>query len=576
MMANPNSIPEEMDFTNYTCAQIVSEFSGQDRCSILMESGACEEEGIINFNHIVYCILQGNVAGSMVLLVIWAMTLFYFLGLTADSFLSPNMISLSKCFRMPEHVAGVTFLAFANGAPDLFSVFSAVKKGPDTASMAFGALFGAALFVCSMVVGLIAFLFPFRFKRRPFTRDVLVFVIALSTVLAIMKDGKITLVESIVMVSLYGVYVLVVVIGHSVYSSEWFQRIDPLSKNKDSNAMLVPLPDEPLSEETSFSSLPSDSYATGSGRGSARHKESVMYGQFEMIERVDSDITHFGYVEPTKMGRLLAALNPIDNDEWQDGPCYSKALQVFRAPFLLILRISTPVIRADHPEGWCQPLFCLQCITTPLAMLFLTKMRGPVHYFDGVPDWGIGVAVGSMVACIIFLTTSATKTPLIFPWLSSIGFLTAVTWIYFIATMAVDLLGTVGLLCGVSDAILGLLVLGMGNSIGDLASNLAVARNGYPGMAASACFGAPALNTLIGIGGSYLYVTSKAPGEAEIFEIADDERELMTSGFWLLGQLVFSLVYVTLNKFNADRKYGFFNTIVYVSFIVTAVLLEIY
>lgn len=188
-----------------------------------------------------------------------SMILNSFCGCFAALIMVLNLTGFSVGLRI-EHVAGVTFLAFANGAPDLFSVFSAVKKGPGTASMAFGALFGAALFVCSMVVGLIAFLYPFRFKRRPFTRDILVFVIALSTLLAIMNDGKITLVESIVMVALYGLYVLVVVVGHSVYSSEWFQRIDPMSKDKHSNSMLVPLSSESLSEETSFSSIPSGAY----------------------------------------------------------------------------------------------------------------------------------------------------------------------------------------------------------------------------------------------------------------------------------------------------------------------------
>jgi sodium/potassium/calcium exchanger 6 len=77
-----------------------------------------------------------------------------------------------------EHIAGVTFLAFANASPDLFSVFSAINDGPETASMAFGAAFGATLFVCTIVLGSIMLVQPFQFKRRPFLRDVILILIA--------------------------------------------------------------------------------------------------------------------------------------------------------------------------------------------------------------------------------------------------------------------------------------------------------------------------------------------------------------------------------------------------------------
>lgn len=57
-----------------------------------------------------------------------------------------------------------------------------------------------------------------------------------------------------------------------------------------------------------------------------------------------------------------------------------------------------------------------------------------------------------------------------------------------------------GILMGISNAILGLTVLAWGNSIGDFVSNLTVAKQGFPRMAVGAAYGGPALNILIGIG----------------------------------------------------------------------------
>lgn len=94
-------------------------------------------------------------------------------------------------------------MAFANGAPDLFSVFSAVNDGPETASMAFGAAFGAALFVCTIVLGTIMLIQPFQFKRRPFFRDITLFLVAVLGVFAVIINGQIGIAQAFGLVLLY-------------------------------------------------------------------------------------------------------------------------------------------------------------------------------------------------------------------------------------------------------------------------------------------------------------------------------------------------------------------------------------
>ncbi|MBW0469286.1 hypothetical protein O181_009001 [Austropuccinia psidii MF-1] len=54
----------------------------------------------------------------------------------------------------------------------------------------------------------------------------------------------------------------------------------------------------------------------------------------------------------------------------------------------------------------------------------------------------------------------------------------------------------------ISDAILGLTIFGIGNSLGDFIANVTIARMGFPVMAISACFRGfrSMLNILLGIG----------------------------------------------------------------------------
>jgi len=113
-------------------------------------------------------------------------------------------------------VAGVTFLAFGNGSPDVFSTFSAMKR--DSGSLAIGELFGAASFIVSCVVGSMCIIKPFKVDRYPFLRDVGFFSAAVSMLLVVLWDGRIYAWEAWTLVLIYAVYVLVVVVG------SWWER----------------------------------------------------------------------------------------------------------------------------------------------------------------------------------------------------------------------------------------------------------------------------------------------------------------------------------------------------------------
>ena len=53
----------------------------------------------------------------------------YTLSSTADDYLSPSLETISTKVGMSESVAGVTLLAFGNGAPDVMAAISAAEGG---------------------------------------------------------------------------------------------------------------------------------------------------------------------------------------------------------------------------------------------------------------------------------------------------------------------------------------------------------------------------------------------------------------------------------------------------------------
>jgi sodium/potassium/calcium exchanger 6 len=149
-------------------------------------------------------------------LVIWLVFLFSTIGISASDFFCPNLATVADTLGLDENVAGVTFLAFGNGSPDVFSTFSAMRS--NTGSLAVGELFGAASFIVTCVVGSMCIIRPFKVEKFPFLRDVGFFFIAVSLVIVVLWDGRLILLEALLLVGLYFTYVCVVIIG------SWWER----------------------------------------------------------------------------------------------------------------------------------------------------------------------------------------------------------------------------------------------------------------------------------------------------------------------------------------------------------------
>ncbi|EGN98708.1 hypothetical protein SERLA73DRAFT_168326 [Serpula lacrymans var. lacrymans S7.3] len=149
-------------------------------------------------------------------LLFWLFFLFSTLGISASDFFTPNLATIAQLLGLDENVAGVTFLAFGNGSPDVFSTFSAMRA--NSGSLAIGELLGAASFIVSCVVGSMCIIKPFRVDKVPFIRDVGFFTAAVGLLLVILWDGQIHSWEAGALVVLYIIYALVVIVG------SWWER----------------------------------------------------------------------------------------------------------------------------------------------------------------------------------------------------------------------------------------------------------------------------------------------------------------------------------------------------------------
>ena len=139
------------------------------------------------------------------------MLLLSLLASTADNYFCLIMNSIVEKLHIPPSIAGVTFLAFGNGSPDVFSLIIAVFSG--NTEIGVGANVGAGMFVTSIVAGCVAVFSDCVVNRRAFLRDSLFYLGCIIYLIFVFFDSKIKLWEALGFILLYILYIVFVFVS---------------------------------------------------------------------------------------------------------------------------------------------------------------------------------------------------------------------------------------------------------------------------------------------------------------------------------------------------------------------------
>ncbi|KAL4919382.1 Sodium/calcium exchanger protein-domain-containing protein [Aspergillus aurantiobrunneus] len=186
--------------------------NASDKCAFVRSNCLDDEDGFLSYLQLYYCTLADVKPLAFIIIMLWLSLLFSTIGIAASDFLCIDLSTLASFLGLSESLTGVTFLAFGNGSPDVFSTFAAMRS--NSGSLAIGELIGAAGFITSVVAGSMALVRPFRVARRSFVRDVGYFVVAITLSMVLLADGHLRVWESAAMVALYCFYVILVVTWH--------------------------------------------------------------------------------------------------------------------------------------------------------------------------------------------------------------------------------------------------------------------------------------------------------------------------------------------------------------------------
>ncbi|KAI3614599.1 hypothetical protein CBS9595_003870 [Malassezia furfur] len=222
-------------------------------------------------------------------------------------------------------------------------------------------------------------------------------------------------------------------------------------------------------------------------------------------------------------------------------------------------------------------LVALQCALVPALVLHVLGVPQAAAWRHAAMGAGaaaggvLGVGVARRMAALPGADTSAQlqRCALL---RSAAGFGVGLLWIVVSVDQVLALLHALGYVCGWSEAMLGLTLFALGNSLGDMVTNLSVARLGHPLMALSACFASPLTNLLLGIGASTTWTRLVRPAHGPF--VFARSATLVLSSYTLLAMLVSLLVVLPLHGFRTNRTLGGVFLLTYAVVMATNVYLE--
>ncbi|XP_027174064.1 cation/calcium exchanger 1-like [Coffea eugenioides] len=488
-----------------------------ERCLYVKSHQGCQPQGYISYLELFHCTFSPRLGYT--LLAIWLVLLFYLLGDTASSYFCTSLEGLSRCLRLSPTIAGVTLLSLGNGAPDVFSSIISFMGDGNTEDIGLNSILGGAFFVSSVVVGIISISISHQGRKissSSFTRNVSFLLFCLCCLLLIIIMGKINLWGALSFLALYFIY------AGSIFASEILAKGE---KEAESAA------------KTESWRLPLTRSFVKNGQELSTELQTPLLG----FADDDSPILN-NYDEDN-----LQILKHKDTVRC----CFWKTLFILELPLDLPRKLTIPII---SEERWSKPIALMSTALAPVLLAVIWNF----HYQKSwLPVYIIAASLGIASALLLFCTSDESNPPrkYQFLWLAE-AFLLSIIWTYILAQELISLLVSLGIILGISHSIMGLTVLAWGNSLGDLVSNVTMARRGGPAgaqTAISGCYAGPIFNIIVGLGLS-LTLSSWNVFPSSLV-LTKDPSVYVTFGFLMVG-LIWVLVVLTNRNMRLDRFLG--------------------
>ncbi len=572
----------------------------------------------INFYYLHFCTFNSHYYLTIPIFTIILIILFYLLSDTSNNFLGYSLTKLVDKLKINQNIAGVTILAFGNGASDVISSLVASNE-IEGLEFAIGSLIGGGMFITSLVFGLVIYYGNnLSVNSEFYNRDIILYIISVVYLILICLYGKINLGITFGFFIIYIIYVGLAIyqdrkhrIPFSVLEQNMnFNKIDDIKNNDidiENNAI-------ELISGSSYKSI-GDNYnpkiiLSKEGSNDNINNKTEEISNYKKEERnevsIDSEVStiNTSISNNSKLENSIIAahadnikddikkqiLNQVKEElvynnqtvskllddniqqlkikvkkyyynykesNWDDDAFYWKLYYILLdLPFTLIRELTIPIY---EDKKWNKIKFCLNPLCQFIFFTYTLKLYN--YFLENV--FSLILILTILIVITIFSISKVDEdTPKKYEFLIIIlTFIMSLFWLWFIANILIAILQTIGLIFNIPDSFLAMTILTFGNCVTDLFLNISLVKGGYGEMALAGSIGGPLFNLLIGLGVS-LFKMNINFGTIAI--------RMFTKENFICILAIFSLIINLIRLFIQSRNNGYVlrNSIAYGGFIV--------
>ncbi|XP_076877058.1 sodium/potassium/calcium exchanger 3 [Brachyhypopomus gauderio] len=500
--------------------------------------------------------------GAVVLHGICAVYMFYALAVVCDVYFVPSLEKICENLHLSEDVAGATFMAAGSSAPELFTSLIGVfiTKG----DVGVGTIVGSAVFNILVIIGVCGIFAgqPICLTWWPLFRDCVFYIFSVLALILIIYDEKVLWWESLVLMCMYGVYILIMKFNSQIWG--WVEQQCGVPAQPCLVSSLrrdVAVGEAATHSDTSMMLLKKGQCAGDQDSPAVMVDElmNVTPHQFSFSERqrlIQNRSSGDGGGEAAGQESPGGAAGPwgLENGDATESETQPLEEPVTRAPSIPLEDAPQPKEEDEEEEEEGEDGRSFN------PLIFPGGSRERVKWLVSWP-----------LSCLLYYTVPNCVLRRWERWFM-VTFVVSTLWIAVFSYLMVWMVTIISFTLDIPDVIMGITFLAAGTSVPDCMASLIVARQGMGDMAVSNSIGSNIFDILLGLGFPWALRTllvDYAPWFVSI-----NSRGLLYSVILLLASVFLTVVSVHLNHWRLDRRLGLALIGLYAVFLLCSICFE--
>lgn len=434
--------------------------------NVLIVEYCSEKFSFIDLIDLYYRQLDSNIIVVILIVVFVFPCLFISISAASEKYLAASLKGLSKKLGLSPSLAATTMVAFANGAPDIFSSFAAAHR-TESFTMSLASLLGAFVLTTTIVLANVLYSVPSMIvlpklaviKELGFYSYAILGIV----VLGILKAN--TLSVAVFLSGSYLAYIAATAIVEHLLEKKR-KGIEDMNRKDEEKGRLTHLDREQRQGMPPVTRLTDE-----------LGKKTDL--------NVDLDVESYA-VDPSNMATINENLRLIYDE------IFDPSISTFRQYNQLVLTagglLTIPYIYNPLMGTKARFLVIFGSILLSERVFFGSSYSWLIHLF---------IALGVALLCLL-LEVFGFKQAVIDPVYECIAAVGAVAWIKILSVLILDFIYFLAFYFSIEEIMLATLIIAAGNSLTDFFNNTALALQGEAVMGALATYSGQTFNTLVG------------------------------------------------------------------------------